>query len=72
MRAALMYGAGDVRVGNVADPSLKEPPSFLTETITGTGARGATMKLTPRCPSRSRVSRCPPRRRGTGPRPTPR
>ncbi|MEU5592697.1 alcohol dehydrogenase catalytic domain-containing protein [Streptomyces sp. NPDC020298] len=29
MRAALMYGAGDVRVGNVADPSLKEPTDAL-------------------------------------------
>ncbi|CAG6391915.1 alcohol dehydrogenase catalytic domain-containing protein [Streptomyces cocklensis] len=34
MRAALMYAAGDVRVGNVADPSLKEPTDALVRITT--------------------------------------
>lgn len=32
MRAALMYAAGDVRVGHVADPALKEPTDVLART----------------------------------------
>ncbi|SEO24711.1 alcohol dehydrogenase catalytic domain-containing protein [Actinacidiphila rubida] len=34
MRAALMYGAGDVRVGQVADPALKEPTDALVRVTT--------------------------------------
>ncbi|MEU9151932.1 alcohol dehydrogenase catalytic domain-containing protein [Streptomyces sp. NPDC048417] len=34
MRAALMYQAGDVRVENVADPSLKEPTDALVRVTT--------------------------------------
>ncbi|MFE6822239.1 zinc-dependent alcohol dehydrogenase family protein [Streptomyces sp. NPDC057690] len=34
MRAALMYGAGDVRIGDVADPSLKEPTDALVRITT--------------------------------------
>lgn len=34
MRAALMYAAGDVRVGDVADPALKEPTDALVRITT--------------------------------------
>ncbi|MFE2093143.1 alcohol dehydrogenase catalytic domain-containing protein [Streptomyces sp. NPDC059460] len=34
MRAALMYAAGDVRVGHVADPALKEPTDALVRITT--------------------------------------
>ncbi|MEV6113356.1 alcohol dehydrogenase catalytic domain-containing protein [Streptomyces sp. NPDC052109] len=34
MRAALMYAAGDVRVGHVADPILKEPTDALVRITT--------------------------------------
>lgn len=34
MRAALMYEAGDVRVEDVADPTLKEPTDALVRITT--------------------------------------
>lgn len=33
MKAALMYGAGDVRVATTADPSIKEPTDALVRTV---------------------------------------
>ncbi len=33
MRAALMYGAGDVRVEEVADPKLEQPTDALVRIV---------------------------------------
>ena len=71
MRATLMYGAGDVRVETVPDPSLREPTDALVRVHAGVHLRQRSVAVRLDAahpegrPDRPRVHR---RRRGPRPR----